>query len=123
MKGHSLDGWVYLLCTKDKSYYKIGSSLHFKRRYKEIKLQLPFAVELHSAFYCHNFRLVEKYLHFTLRDMRLNGEWFSYDMPIVFGSFITTAFELSTSDKSYFLDDDLGWISIALHNALFPLEV
>lgn len=123
MKEHGLNGWVYLICTENKSYYKIGSSLHFKQRYKEIKLQLPFAVELHAAFFCHNFRHVEKYLHFTLKDMRLNGEWFSYDLPTVFGLFVTTAYNLSTPDKSYFLDDDLGWISFAEHSALFPLEV
>ncbi len=70
----SLDGFVYLI--KSEKYFKIGKTNSFKRRYKEIKLQLPFdVVEIHKI-QSNNIDLCEIHWHRHFSRKRTNGEWF-----------------------------------------------
>lgn len=67
-------GVVYLYKAED--YYKIGRSNNVERRDKEIKLQLPFKVELIHTIETYDPPKIEKYWHSHFKSKRLNGEWF-----------------------------------------------
>lgn len=114
-------GWVYLLKTSDGSYSKIGSGVDLRRRYRQVKLQLPFSVELEAAFSCLGFRSVERYLHTELAHLRLNGEWFKYDMPIIIPAFLEVANTYSSPGDTYFLDEGEGWISLENYDSRHPI--
>ncbi len=67
-------GFVYLL--KSGEYYKIGKANDLKKRISQIKLQLPFDVELvHAIEAFHPFK-VEQHWHKRFEGKRRNGEWF-----------------------------------------------
>jgi hypothetical protein len=72
---NSLDGVVYLL--KAGGFYKIGKTIAFDRRFAEIKLQLPFKVELVHQIRTNNINLLESHFHRHFRKKRRNGEWFA----------------------------------------------
>ena len=67
-------GEVYLL--KSGKHYKIGRTNLFERRFKEIKLQLPFSVEEIHCIRTNNVALLENHWHERFRLCRKNGEWF-----------------------------------------------
>lgn len=72
--GISTTGVVYLY--KGENYYKIGRSNNAERRDREIKLQLPFKVNLIHTIKTSNPAKIEKYWHNYFKSKRLNGEWF-----------------------------------------------
>jgi len=67
-------GGVYLL--KAGTFYKIGKATVFDRRIKQIKLQLPFPIEVIHKIHSHNISEVEIYWHRRFAHNRKNGEWF-----------------------------------------------
>lgn len=67
-------GYVYLLRARD--YYKIGRSKDFKRRLREIKLQLPFPVEQVHVVMVDDMLELENLWHQRFKAKRKNGEWF-----------------------------------------------
>jgi hypothetical protein len=67
-------GYVYLL--RSGLYYKIGKAVDLKKRLNQIKLHLPFEVELVHAIEAFHPYEVEKHWHRHFADKRTNGEWF-----------------------------------------------
>ncbi len=67
-------GSVYLL--KAGPFYKIGKSINFEKRLKQIKLQLPYPVEVVHTISTPEHSKLEAYWHQRFRSKRTNGEWF-----------------------------------------------
>jgi hypothetical protein len=67
-------GSVYLL--KAGPFYKIGKSISFEKRLKQIKLQLPYPVEVIHTISTPEYSKLETYWHQRFRSKRTNGEWF-----------------------------------------------
>jgi hypothetical protein len=67
-------GSVYLL--KAGPFYKIGKSINFEKRLKQIKLQLPYPVEVVHTISTPEYSKLEAYWHQRFRSKRTNGEWF-----------------------------------------------
>lgn len=74
LKSIDMKGVVYLL--KAGKHYKIGKAKSFVKRYKEIKLQLPFDVEEIHQIKTNNIDKLEKHWHKRFHKYRKNGEWF-----------------------------------------------
>lgn len=68
-------GYVYVLGTPD-GYYKIGLSRVLLRRVADIRLQLPYQVELIHLIATQNMGAAERDLHQRFASCRMNGEWF-----------------------------------------------
>lgn len=68
------DGYLYVLRAGD--YYKIGRSKTPTERIKQLKIQLPFPVEVVYLFPCEDMVAVEGWYHWLFADQRVNGEWF-----------------------------------------------
>lgn len=69
-----LPGVVYLL--QGGSYFKIGKSVDFEKRLGQIKLQLPYLVEVVHTIRATNPSQVETHWHRRFAPLRRNGEWF-----------------------------------------------
>lgn len=67
-------GVVYLL--KAGPFYKIGKAIDFERRLGQIKLQLPYPVEVIHTIKTDDISGIEHYWHKRFVDKRTNGEWF-----------------------------------------------
>jgi hypothetical protein len=67
-------GFVYLL--QHDKVYKIGKSIDITRRYKEIKLQMPYHMDEIHVIETDDPSGIEAYWHNRFRDKRLEGEWF-----------------------------------------------
>jgi hypothetical protein len=67
-------GFVYLL--KSGPYYKIGKTLDMNNRMRDIKLQLPFNVEVLHRIETDDPSGIEAYWHHRFKKKRENGEWF-----------------------------------------------
>ncbi len=74
LKPDQPQGFVYLL--KSGVYYKIGKANDIKKRLSQIKLQLPFDVELVHAIEAFHPLKVEQHWHKRFNQRRRNGEWF-----------------------------------------------
>ena len=70
----SSEGVVYLL--RVGKHYKIGRSLNFGRRSREINLQLPERAERVHAIRTDDPAGIERYWHDRFAGRRANGEWF-----------------------------------------------
>ena len=68
------DGSVYLL--KAGPYYKIGKSINFDQRLNQIKLQLPYPIEVIHRILTDDVTGIESYWHRRFAMKRTNGEWF-----------------------------------------------
>jgi len=67
-------GHVYLL--KHDKVYKIGKSIDASRRYKDIKIQMPYQTEEIHTIETDDPSGIEAYWHNRFKDKRLEGEWF-----------------------------------------------
>ena len=70
----NVTGHVYLI--KHGSDYKIGKSEDPSRRYKEIKVQMPYPIEEIHLIETDDPSGIEAYWHNRFKDKRLKGEWF-----------------------------------------------
>ncbi len=70
-----LTGGVYLL--KAGPHYKIGKAVEFDKRIKQLKIQLPFAIEVVHKIYAQNPSVAESQWHKRFANKRVNGEWFT----------------------------------------------
>jgi len=68
------DGVVYLL--KAGPFFKIGKAQAFDKRYRNIKLALPYPTEVVHHISCADITHVERYWHKRFASRRQNGEWF-----------------------------------------------
>ena len=68
------EGYVYFLTSEYG--YKIGMTNNIKRRFKELSVNLPFELTLHSHCQLKEYIELEKILHSALIDKHINGEWF-----------------------------------------------
>lgn len=68
-------GVVYLL--KAGPHYKIGKTNNMSRRLTELKIQLPFPVQLVHKIHTENMSNVERIWHKQFANKRRNGEWFA----------------------------------------------
>ena len=66
------DGSVYLL--KAGPYYKIGKSINFDQRLNQIKLQLPYPIEVLHRILTDDVTGIESYWHRRFAMKRTNGE-------------------------------------------------
>lgn len=69
-----LAGQVYML--KHNKAYKIGRSTDAARRYRDIKVQMPYATEEVHVIETDDTVGIEAYWHKRFASMRLEGEWF-----------------------------------------------
>lgn len=67
-------GHVYML--KHDNAYKIGHSTDASRRYKEIRVQMPYVTEEVHVIETDDAVGIEAYWHNRFKDKRLEGEWF-----------------------------------------------
>lgn len=67
-------GVVYLL--QGEKYFKIGKSVNMEKRLNQIKLQLPYRVELVHTIHAAHPLQAESYWHKRFASLRRNGEWF-----------------------------------------------
>lgn len=67
-------GYVYFL--QGNGLYKIGKTKNLKGRQKWLEIKLPFPVEVACVLKADDCSLLEKAIHHTYRDCRVNGEWF-----------------------------------------------
>jgi hypothetical protein len=65
---------VYLL--KAGPYYKIGKAKDLGQRVNQIRLQLPYPVEILHSIETDDSSGIENYWHKRFSDKRANGEWF-----------------------------------------------
>ena len=68
------NGVVYLL--RAGPFYKIGKASDFDRRLRQIKLQLPYPVEVVHTIACADISHVETLWHKRFASRRQTGEWF-----------------------------------------------
>lgn len=66
--------FVYILRAGD--YFKIGKTIDFSKRIAQLKIQLPFEVELFKVINTNDSAKLEKHFHRIYRKLRANGEWF-----------------------------------------------
>lgn len=74
-------GHVYLL--KHNKEYKIGKSFDVTKRYKQIKVQMPYEGEEIHVIETDDPSGIEAYWHNRFKDKRLNGEWFKLSVEDV----------------------------------------
>jgi hypothetical protein len=74
-------GIVYLL--RSGPHYKIGKTKDFDSRLGQIKLQLPFDVEVVHKIETDDPTGIESYWHRRFMSKRDNGEWFSLSVEDV----------------------------------------
>lgn len=67
-------GVVYLL--KGGPFFKIGKSIDFEKRLGQIKLQIPYAVEVVHVIRAAHPLQAEAHWHRRFASLRQNGEWF-----------------------------------------------
>ena len=67
-------GVVYLL--KAGEHFKIGKSIKFDKRLEQIKLLLPYAVEVVHVIRAAHVSQAEAHWHRRFAALRRNGEWF-----------------------------------------------
>ncbi|MDP9476334.1 MAG: GIY-YIG nuclease family protein [Actinomycetota bacterium] len=68
------DGYVYLI--GGRGYFKIGRAKDVSKRFKALKIQLPWRVHLIHTIPARNHKRAERYLHEVFASQRANGEWF-----------------------------------------------
>jgi len=71
---------IYLITTEDKSICKIGFSKNPEKRLKEIQTGCP--QKLHIEEITEGTFKTEKLLHSKFKQLRVQGEWFTYDDSI-----------------------------------------
>ena len=69
-------GYVYLLQSVS-GHYKIGRTVNPQNRLKTFGVLLPFEVEFIALIKSDDCVSLERSLHQTFRDFRVNGEWFN----------------------------------------------
>lgn len=67
-------GYVYLL--RANRYFKIGRSISFNRRSRELAIQLPEIAETVHVIHTDDAVGIEAYWHRRFESKRKNGEWF-----------------------------------------------
>lgn len=78
-------GYVYLIGTPVFGWYKIGKSVSPEIRIKDLGILLPFKIKVLSVWKAENHHLMEKTLHEIYKDKRINGEWFEFTKPEIYG--------------------------------------
>lgn len=66
--------FVYVL--RSGPYFKIGRTTDISKRIAQLKIQLPFEVELFKVINTNYSNQVERDLHKLYAHARVNGEWF-----------------------------------------------
>jgi hypothetical protein len=78
MSTHQDTGWIYVL-DNNLGHYKIGRAEVLDKRIRQLKIQLPFPVNIAYCFQTRHHKQVESDLHKHFKHRRLNGEWFELD--------------------------------------------
>lgn len=105
------EGYVYLLVAG--SWTKIGKAKDVSRRVGQLRIQLPFAVDLEHVIDCRAPLFVEAQLHRLLDEFRANGEWFSLPEAIL-RELMRVAYVGSTADDGDGLPWELRGVEAAL---------
>jgi Superinfection immunity protein/Meiotically up-regulated gene 113 len=67
-------GWIYML--QAGNCFKIGKATKLDRRIYQLKIQLPYKVELVHAIQTDDIDHAEQHWHMRFESKRMNGEWF-----------------------------------------------
>jgi hypothetical protein len=70
-------GYVYLIGSRKYSWYKVGKTVNVKVRLADLRILLPFQVEVVAIWKTSGYHQLERQLHKRLASHRINGEWFS----------------------------------------------
>ena len=68
-------GYVYIIEAVNMGFYKIGMTVNFIQREKNLVL-LPFDIKLFHKIESNDYIKLERELHKKYADKRVNGEWF-----------------------------------------------
>lgn len=68
--------YLYLIHSKDANCVKIGISNNPEKRLKGLQTGFPYSLEIIKTIRSSNVRDLERRVHGSLDDYRLNGEWF-----------------------------------------------
>lgn len=75
LRSGEVDGYVYLLRTHG-NLWKIGRSKNPANRLKTFKVTLPYRIKYEMVIPSQDYKTLEKWLHETFADRRIDGEWF-----------------------------------------------
>lgn len=77
---HNNPGFVYLICAKGTSRYKIGITTRTpEKRLSELnRSQSPYPLVLVDSIYAENATAAEQTLHARFKHYRRHGEWFEF---------------------------------------------
>lgn len=67
--------FVYVL--RSGPYFKIGKTTELGKRISQLKIQLPFEVELFKVINTNDCTKLETFFHKAYSNLRVNGEWFT----------------------------------------------
>lgn len=71
-------GFIYVIGCAE-GYYKIGRCRYINQRVKQLRIQLPFKIELVHMLFVSFPAYEERCIHEFFRERRVNGEWFRLD--------------------------------------------
>lgn len=96
--------FVYVL--RSGPYYKIGRTKDFNQRISQLRIQLPFEVELFKVINTDDCAKLEKCLHQIYAEERVNGEWFELSDESIANLFLVPA---SVSCKGKMTEAQMQW--------------
>jgi len=67
--------FVYVL--RSGPYFKIGKTTELSKRIAQLRIQLPFEVELFKVINTNDCTRLETFFHRAYSSVRVNGEWFT----------------------------------------------
>ena len=76
LKGKCM-GYVYLIGSPRYKWYKIGKSTNVTVRISDLRILLPFRIDIIAIWKSSGHGQLESQLHRRLAGNRINGEWFS----------------------------------------------
>ena len=74
--------YIYLIKSKQSQLYKIGISDNPQKRIKNLQTGNPEDLIIIHTYKTKNYNKVEKALHNRYSYLKLNGEWFEFDVFI-----------------------------------------
>lgn len=69
-------GNVYIIQLGDTDIYKIGISIDPDKRLKQLQSKSPIPLNLLWTNFGHDYKSIEKFIHYWFKDKRVRGEWF-----------------------------------------------
>lgn len=71
-------GFIYVVGCAE-GFYKIGRCRYIDERIKQLRIQLPFKIDVIHMLFVTDPAAEERRIHGIFREKRVNGEWFKLD--------------------------------------------